>query len=118
MTSPASTLWLTLPAPSRTVLAGWIVWMAAAAAAGLAPAVAVGPLGIAMAVVVTGLWLARRLPGPLECLCRHHLDDAEILRLGPGRSVARLEWNEVTSCGQGRHALLLAGGGRRMRLPL
>jgi hypothetical protein len=118
MTSPASTLWLTLPAPSRAVLAGWIVWTLVAAVGGQALAAAVGPLGVAMATVVVGLWLAHRLPGPLDCLCRHHLDDVEVIRLGPGRAIARLEWSEVTSCGQGRHALLLAGAGRRLSVPL
>jgi hypothetical protein len=118
MTSPASTLWLTLPAPSRAVLAGWIAWTLVVVVGGRVLGGAIGPLGVAMATVVVGLWLARRLPGPLDCLCRHHLDDVEVMRLGPGRAVARLEWGEVTSCGQGRHALLLAGGGRRLRLPL
>lgn len=118
MTSPASTLWLTLPAPARSVLVGWIAWTLGAALAGHLLVTAVGPAGVAVAVVVAGLWLARRFPGPLECLCRHHLDDAEITRLGPGRSVVRLEWSEVASCTQARHALVVAGGGHRMVLPL
>jgi hypothetical protein len=111
-------LWLLLPAPPRAVLAGWIVWMLTAALGGHVLIGAVGPLGTATAFVIAGVWLARQLPGPLECLCRHHLDDTEITRLGPGRSVTRLEWSEVHSCTQGRDALVLAGGGRRMRLPL
>lgn len=118
MTVPASSLWLTLPAPARSAALAWLAWTAAAALAGRFLVPAAGPLGVALAVVVAGIWLARRLPAPDECLCRHHLDDAEITRLGPGRSVARLEWSEIASCAQGRHALVVRGGGRRMALPL
>jgi hypothetical protein len=111
-------LWLTLPAAPRSVLAGWIAWtLAAALLARLLGGIA-GPAGVAVAVVVAGVWLARHYAGPLECFCRHHLDDAEITRLGPGRSVARLDWSEVAGCSQARHALVVTGGGRRMVLPL
>ncbi|HWP67247.1 MAG TPA: hypothetical protein VNO26_15220, partial [Candidatus Limnocylindria bacterium] len=118
MGAPASSLWLTLPAPSRALLVGWLAWLAGGAGAAPALLGVVGPLGTAAAIVLTGIWLARRFPAPLECLCRHHLDDTEVTRLGPGRSVARLEWSEVETCTQGCQALVLAGGGRRIRLPL
>lgn len=118
MPSPVSTLWLMLPAPPRALLGAWIAWMVVAALGGHLSIGAVGPFGTAIAVVVAGVWLARQLPGPLECLCRHHLDDTEITRLGPGRSVTRLEWSEVRSCTQGGQALVLVGGGRCIRLPL
>jgi hypothetical protein len=118
MAFPASSLWLTLPAPARWAAAGWIAWLLATALAGRLLVVTAGPFGVASAVVIAGVWLARRFPGPLECFCRHHLDDTEITRMGPGRSVARLEWSEVGSCAQARHALVLAGGGRRIALPL
>src|SRR4029079_10297457 len=98
MPSPVSTLWLMLPALPRALLGAWIAWMVVAALGGHLLIGAVGPFGTAIAVVVAGVWLARQLPGPLECLCRHHLDDTEITRLGPGRSVTRLEWSEVRSC--------------------
>jgi len=118
MTSPASTLWLTLPAPARWVLAGWIVWLLAAVLLAHVAVGVVGTAGVAVAVVIAGVWLARQLPGPLECLRSHHLDDVEVTRIGPGRAVVRLEWSEVARCAQVRHALVLAGGGRRMVLPL
>jgi len=118
MPSPVSTLWLMLPAPPRALVGAWIVWMVVAALGGRLLIGAAGPLGTATAIVVAGVWLARQLPGPLECLCRHHLDDVEITRLGPGRSVTRLEWSEVSSCAQGGQSLVVSGGGRRMRLPL
>jgi hypothetical protein len=111
-------LWLTLPAPARSALAGWLAWTLAAALLARVLVAVAGPAGVAVGVVVAGVWLARRLPGPLECLCRHHLDDAEITRIGPGRAVVRLEWSEVAHCAQVRHALVVAGGGRRLLLPL
>jgi hypothetical protein len=79
---------------------------------------AAGPAGTALVVVLAGACLARRLPAPLEALCAHHLDDVEITRLGPGRSVARLPWAEVVSCVQGPQALVVAGPTLRMTLPL
>jgi hypothetical protein len=118
MADRPSTLWLTLPAPSRVLVLGWLAWMLAAAALGRLVVGAVGPAGVAGAVVLMGAWLARRLPGPHECAHRHHVDDMDVLRMGPGRIVHRLEWSEVARCTQTARSLVLAGGGRRIALPL
>ena len=65
MTSSKSTLWLTLPAPARSALAGWFAWTLAAAVVARMLVGIAGPAGVAVGVVVAGVWLARLLPGPL-----------------------------------------------------
>jgi hypothetical protein len=118
MSAPESTLWLTLPAAPRSVLASWLAWLLAAVL--LAPALfdRVGAAGVAVAVAAGAAWLARRLPAPLDCFRWHHLDDLEVTRLGPGRAVRRLPWTAVAQCAQARDTLTVVGDGTRMALPL
>jgi hypothetical protein len=97
---------------------GWLGWTLAVGFGAPLLVESLGTVGLGMVVVVAGVWLARQLPSPLACFCVYHLDDAEITRLGPGRAVERLEWTEVAGCTQGRQALVVSGGGRRMTLPL
>jgi hypothetical protein len=118
MPAHPSNLWLTLAAAPRSVLCAWLGWTLASALAAWLVAGAVGPAGLATAIAVAGACLARRLPSPDECAHRHHVDDFEAMRIGPGRVVQRLEWCEVVRCAQTRRALVLSGGGRRISLPL
>jgi hypothetical protein len=118
MSAPASSLWLTLPAAPRSVLAGWLAWTLAAGL--LAPALLdrVGAAGVAVAIAAGAAWLARRLPTPLACFRWHHVDDLEVTRLGPGRAVRRLPWTAVARCAQAHDTLTVVGDGTRMTLPL
>jgi hypothetical protein len=68
-------------------------------------------------VLVIGWLLARRLPEPLDCLRRYHLDDTELTTLGPGRRVRRFAWDDVESVTQ-EPAVLVLRGRRTVRVPL
>src|SRR3989442_589591 len=111
-------LWLTVPGASAAVLLGWVVWLILAALAPALVAASLGPAGAMLAVVTLGWGLARRAPGPGAALRRYHLDEAEVIALGPGTAVRRLPWSEVVTLTETRHALVLEGRGTRLRLPL
>jgi len=111
-------LWLTVPGASAAVLLAWVVWLILAALAPALLAASLGPAGAMLAVVTLGWWLARRAPEPGEALRRYHLDEAEVIAMGPGRAVRRLPWSEVVTLTETRHALVLDGRGTRLRLPL
>ncbi len=111
-------LWLTVPGASAAVLLGWVVWLILAALAPALVAASLGPAGAMLAVVTFGWWLARRTPEPGEALRRYHLDEAEVIAMGPGTAVRRLPWSEVVTLTETRHALVLEGRGTRLRLPL
>jgi hypothetical protein len=106
---PASALWLTLPAASPAVGLAWVVWMGLSALAAPLLAPVVGPGGAALVVLVAGWVAAGRVPAPIECLRRYHLDDAEVTTLGPGRTVQRLPWSSVLTFTEERRGLRLAG---------
>src|SRR3989442_310133 len=111
-------LWLTVPGASAAVLLGWVVWLILAALAPALVAASLGPPGAILPVVTLGWWLARRAPEPGEALRRYHLDEAEVIAMGPGTAVRRLPWSEVVTLTETRHALVLEGRGTRLRLPL
>src|SRR5207247_9949228 len=111
-------LWLTVPGASAAVLLAWVVWLVLAALAPALLAASLGPAGAMLAVVTLGWWLARRAPEPGEALRRYHLDEAEVIAMGPGTAVRRLPWPEVVTLTETRHALVLEGRGTRLRLPL
>ena len=111
-------LWLTVPGASAAVLLAWVVWLVLAALAPALLAASLGPAGAMLAVVTLGWWLARRAPEPGEALRRYHLDEAEVIAMGPGTAVRRLPWSEVVTLTETRHALVLEGRGTRLRLPL
>ena len=111
-------LWLTVPGASAAVPLGWALWLALAA---LAPSMVTAYLGCAgamLAVVTVGWCLARSAPEPSEALRRYHLDETEVIAMGPGRAVRRLPWSDVVRLSEARHALVLEGGGTCLRLPL
>jgi hypothetical protein len=117
-TSVERPLWLTVPGASTAVLALWVPWLAVAAAAPTLLGAYLGAAGAALVVVTIGWLLACRAPAPGEALRRYHLDEAEVVAMGPGSRVRRLPWSQVATLTEARHALVLEGGGMRLRLPL
>ena len=111
-------LWLTVAGASAVLPLGWVAWLALAALAPSLLAAYLGSAGAMLAVVTVGWLLARSAPEPSEGLRRYHLDEAEVIAMGPGRAVRRLPWSQVVTLTEARHALVLEGGGRRLRLPL
>ncbi|HZP43065.1 MAG TPA: hypothetical protein VFD84_16360 [Candidatus Binatia bacterium] len=111
-------LWLTVRGASVALAAGWVAWTAAAALAGPGLAAALGPPRATLVVLAAGWFLARRLAPPAECLRRYHVDDTELVAMGPGRAVRRLSWSAVRSLTQMPNALRLEGEGVVVRLPL
>ena len=111
-------LWLTARGASLPLAAGWVVWSVGAIVASPALAAAVGPAGAVLVVLAAGWVLARRAPSPRECLRRYHVDDTELVAMGPGRTVRRLPWSAVRSLTQESGALRLEGEGVVIRLPL
>ena len=110
-------LWLTVRGASAAVLLGWVAWLALAALGPVLLAASLGPAGTMLAVVTLGWWLARRAPEPGEALRSYHLDEAEVIAMGPGTAVRRLPWSAVATLTEARHALVLEGRGTRLRLP-
>jgi hypothetical protein len=111
-------LWLTVRGAPWWVAAAWMAWCAAA---GLPAGPLVGVLGPAGTIVVLlaiGWALARHLPEPLESLRRYHVDDDELVQLGPHRMVRRCPWDAVESLTQGRNTLVFRQGRTTLRLPL
>lgn len=111
-----SPLWITFRGAGAGLAVVWSAWIGAAV--GLA-AMAAGDFAAAVAAVffLLGVPLARRLPEPTACLRRFHLDDGELVVLGPGRRVRRLAWGAVESVEREGCALAVRGG-RRVRIPL
>lgn len=110
-------LWNTFRGSPASVGVGWLAWAAAVALFAWATARPFGEAGGVIPVFVLGWMLARRLPDPLDCLRRYHLDDGEIMVLGPGRLVRRIPWGDVQSVTQERATVVLRGRGVA-RLPL
>ena len=111
-------LWVCLRgAPSR-VVAQWLAWTVFAVALGAIVDGTFGPAGVVVGILTVGWWLARRRSTPLDWARRFHLDDGEVIALGPWRRVQRMTWAQVEHVTQERHALVLSGAGRRVALPL
>jgi hypothetical protein len=115
MAAPA--LWLTLPGASPVVAVAWLAWVAASALGAPLLVTLLGPAGAVLAVLVAGWMIARRAPAPSACFRRYHLDDAEVMALGPGRAVHRLPWSSVVTLTEERGGLTLAGSRLRLSLP-
>ena len=108
-------LWLTFPGAGKALGAGWLAWLVGATALGWW----MDGMGAALevAVLLVGRLLAGRFPEPTACLRRFHLDDAELVILGPGRRVRRVPWDRLETLAQDRHVLEL-GARQRVRIPL
>jgi len=111
-------LWVTLRGASPRLLTQWFLWTLGAVAAASFVGGALGPAGAVVGILTGGWFLARRLSTPLDWLRRYHLDDVEVIALGPWRRVQRITWAQVEHVTQERHALVLAGCGRAVPLPL
>jgi hypothetical protein len=111
-------LWLTFRGASGDLVAAWIVWTAAAVVAGLALVGVAGPGGAAVGILTAGWLVARRARAPIEWLRRYHLDDLEVMALGPWRRIQRLTWAQVEHVTQERHALVLSASSGSVALPL
>jgi hypothetical protein len=117
--SPAvAPLWVTMRGTSLRALAAWTAWLGGTMLWVAVGSPLVGPAGAAVGILTLGWFLARRLPSPLDGLRRYHLDDVEVLALGPWRRVQRITWAQVEHVTQERHALVLSGTGRSVSLPL
>jgi len=116
--SATSPLWVTLRGAPASLLAQWIAWTAVAVVAARWIGGSFGPAGVVVGILTGGWWLARRRSTPLDWARRYHLDDVEVIALGPWRRVQRITWAQVEHVTQERHALVLAGAGRSVPLPL
>jgi hypothetical protein len=113
-----SPLWVTLRGAPVRLLAEWLLWTVAAIVVASSIDVVFGPAGAVVGILTGGWFLARQLSTPLDWLRRYHLDDVEVIALGPWRRVQRITWAQVEHVTQERHALVLAGSGRAVPLPL
>src|SRR5436190_13372053 len=111
-------LWVSLRgAPTRAV-AQWLAWTAITILLATTAGGAVGTAGMVVGILTGGWWLARRRSTPLDWTRRFHLDDVEVIALGPWRRIQRMTWAQVEHVTQERHALVLSGAGRVVALPL
>jgi len=111
-------LWITLRGAPTAHLVQWAVWTAAAVVAAVSMDGAMRMAGLVVGILTGGWLLARHRVTPFDWARRYHLDDAEVLALGPGRRVQRITWAQVEHVTQERHALVLAGAGKVIALPL
>src|SRR5262245_57178278 len=111
-------LWITMRGATVRVVLGWVAWTLGAVAVTALVAAALGPAGPVVGILTVGWLLARRFASPLERLRRYHLDDTEVMALGPWWRVQRITWAQVEQVTQERHALVLSGAGRAVPLPL
>lgn len=110
-----SPLWITFRGARARLGIAWFAWVGTATVLGW---VADGSAtAVAVVAFLLGRVVAGRLPEPTACLRRFHLDDDELVVLGPGRRVRRLAWSAVESVERDRCALAVRGR-RRVRIPL
>jgi hypothetical protein len=103
---------------SARVLLEWTAWTGGCVLAGTLAHALVGNAGVLVGILTGGWLLARWRASPLEWLRRYHVDDVEVLALGPWRQIRRIAWAQIEHVTQERHALVLAGAGRTVPLPL
>jgi len=115
---PETPLWQTISGASRSLAGWWVAWLAGVALFAAPVTWLIGPAGTVLIVLAAGWWLARTHPTPVECFRRYHLDDAEVVVMGPGRYVRRLAWTCVDAVVQERRTLTLIGPSMQVRLPL
>jgi hypothetical protein len=106
-----------LPGASAAVPCAWLAWLSGAALAATLLGPRIGPAAAVIVVLAVGWALAHRAPAPLERWRRYHLDDVELMAIGPGARVRRLRWAEVLTVTEERGALRLEGRDLSIRLP-
>lgn len=111
-------LWQTISGAPRSLATAWVAWLGAVAILAAPVTWLLGPAGAVLVVLGAGWWMARTLPTPLEAFRQYHLDDAEVVVMGPGRLVRCLPWSAVDVVVQERRTLTLVGPDMRVRLPL
>ena len=114
----AMPLWVTLRGSPAHRLVQWLAWTVAAVAGATSVGGRFGPTWVAVGILTAGWFLARRCSTPLDWVRRYHLDDDEVIALGPWRRVQRITWGQVEHVTQERHALVLAGAGKSIAIPL
>jgi hypothetical protein len=77
-----------------------------------------GAAGVVVGLLTGGWLLACVLPSPLESFRAYHIDDGEVIAMGPWRHVDRLAWDDMQACTQTRGGLVLDGSVVRVVLPL
>jgi hypothetical protein len=111
-------LWILLRGAPRLVAAGWLAWVVAAAVLAWFAAPLAGAAGVVVGLLTCGWLLACVLPSPLESFRAYHIDDGEVIAMGPWRHVDRLAWEDMQACTQTRGGLVLDGSVARIVLPL
>lgn len=111
-------MWLTVRGARTRVGLAWLAWLAVAGGGTMLAVGTLGPAGVVLAVLAAGWFAARLMPVPLECLRRYHLDDEELVAMGPGPYVRRLAWTRVETMTQQDRSLRFAGPGAAIHLPL
>jgi len=111
-------LWVCLRGASSRMVAQWLAWTAAMVGFAVLVDGAFGPAGAVVGILTVGWCLARRRSTPLDWTRRFHLDDVEVIAMGPWRRIQRITWAQVEHVTQERHALVLSGVGRTVALPL
>ena len=111
-------LWICLRGAPVRVIAQWLAWTVAAVTVAMAVGGVFGPAGVVVGILTGGWCLARHRSTPVDWARRYHLDDAEVIALGPWRRMQRITWAQVEHVTQERHALVLTGAGRTVALPL
>jgi hypothetical protein len=118
VSSATTPLWVCLRGAPARVLGQWLVWTLGMVVAATLVGGTLGPAGLVVGILTGGWWLARLRATPLDWSRRYHLDDVEVIALGPWRRVQRITWAQVEHVTQERHALVLSGAGRSVPLPL
>jgi len=111
-------LWVCLRGASSRMVVQWLAWTAAMVGFAVLVDGAFGPAGAVVGILTVGWCLARRRSTPLDWTRRFHLDDVEVIAMGPWRRIQRITWAQVEHVTQERHALVLSGAGRTVALPL
>lgn len=118
MPSQRAPLWVGIRGASAAFAVSWVAWVALAGALAAPLATVLGGGGVVVSILTLGWLLARRLPDPLSALRRHHVDDVEVVAIGPGRRVRRLAWDECRGYAATAFGVRLEGPGGAIVLPM
>jgi len=111
-------LWVTVRGASMRLGAGWVLWIVGTLAVAEPLGATVGQAGVVVSILTLGWLLARRLPDPVACARRYHVDDAEVVVMGPGRRVRRVAWTACRGYAATHRGIRLDAPGGAVMLPL